>query len=260
MHPSPGPGYGVLGPRTMADTASSVGVDAGALVVAMRAQERVDAASARAPAEAIAGAQAAVSALLQAATSSASSQELAARREAVDAALAADGFPKAPPRTSRLEVAHAVVPGVWVGGWAALLNNCAALRQRGITHVVSVVSADVPRRLPDWVRGHYHATVDDREAAADAMRAHFAPATAFITAARALGGKVFVHCGAGVSRAPTMAAAWLMRDLGVSAADAVSIVRASRPQARPNGGFMQALVAWEATLAAAAAGPGTEPG
>ena len=28
------------------------------------------------------------------------------------------------------ELLHEVVPRVWVGGWAALLNDCAALRQR----------------------------------------------------------------------------------------------------------------------------------
>ncbi|EOD15980.1 hypothetical protein EMIHUDRAFT_210942 [Emiliania huxleyi CCMP1516] len=101
------------------------------------------------------------------------------------------------------------------------------------------------RRLPAFVRGHYYARCDDRAESAANLSAHFAPAADFIGRSRAEGGVVFVHCGAGISRAPTVAAAYVMLELGLTAADAMKLVRARRTCARPNVGFAEALREWE---------------
>jgi protein-tyrosine phosphatase len=55
----------------------------------------------------------------------------------------------------------------------------------------------------------------------------------------------YIHCGAGISRAPTAAAAYAIWAHGLCAADALALVRAGRPSARPNVGFVRALRAWE---------------
>ena len=104
--------------------------------------------------------------------------------------------------TSKLQLLHEAMPRLWVGGWAALNDECAALRQRKVTHVVSVLSAD-QRKLPPFIRGHLYVRVDDTEEAADTLAARFEEIVAFIEKARGGGGVVFVHCGAGISRAPT---------------------------------------------------------
>ena len=114
----------------------------------------------------------------------------------------------------KLQLLHEIMPRLWCGGWAALNNDCQELRSRGVTHVVSVVSAD-QRRLPPFVKGHYYARVDDRAEAAKEIATHFAPIADFIEAARSAGGTVFVHCGAGISRAPTVTTAYMMRKLGL---------------------------------------------
>merc|ERR1711879_220632 len=100
------------------------------------------------------------------------------------------------------------MPRLWVGGWQALGDKCEALRSHGVTHVVSVISAD-QRKLPPFIRGHYYARIDDKASTATDLAAHFEPIAPFIEAARAEGGTVFVHCGAGISRAPTVTAAYL---------------------------------------------------
>jgi len=46
--------------------------------------------------------------------------------------------------------------------------------------------------------------VDDREQAASIMASHFPQIVLFIDEARNRGGVVYVHCGAGISRAPTV--------------------------------------------------------
>lgn len=55
------------------------------------------------------------------------------------------------------------------------------------------------------------------------------------------GRTVLVHCAAGVSRSPTVAAAYLARRLGVSGIEALRRLRQVYPDARPNPSFMRAL-------------------
>lgn len=55
------------------------------------------------------------------------------------------------------------------------------------------------------------------------------------------GRTVLVHCAAGVSRSPTVAAAYLARRLGISGIEALRRLRAVYPDARPNPAFMRAL-------------------
>lgn len=53
-----------------------------------------------------------------------------------------------------------------------------------------------------------------------------------------------IHCMAGVSRSPTLAAAWLMKRYRCDAAAAVSLLATRRPQVAPNNGFKQQLLTW----------------
>lgn len=138
-------------------------------------------------------------------------------------------------------------------------QDCEALRSRHITHVVSIVSAD-QRRLPGFVAAHYYRRVDDRDAAAEELARHFESAVAFIEQARGAGFSVFVHCGAGISRAPSVAIAYVMWKLGLGAADALRLVKAARPCVRPNPGFVAQLKAWEGRLSALPAKPPVDSG
>ena len=209
------------------------GVDLAALQYTLRVQERLDAQ----PEGAHADVQAAVTRLLQAATNACHAKEVAAARAAVEReagaaglgsaaeSSAADGHmrpgePRSLSGLPKLQLLHQVMPRLWLGGWAALNNDCEALRSRRITHVVSIVSAD-QRRLPSFITAHYYACVDDRDAAGEELAAHFEPAVAFIEEARAAGRSVFVHCGAGISRAPSVTIAYVMWKLGLGAADAL---------------------------------------
>lgn len=76
----------------------------------------------------------------------------------------------------------------------------------------------------------------------------FDPVADFIAGARAGGGAVLVHCGAGVSRSATLVIAHLMRSRGWSAERALAHVTAARSVAAPNDGFWRALCALESRL------------
>ena len=244
------PASAVAAERTATKAALGAGgTDLRSVARVMELQERIDGSSAP-----MAPLQLAVTQLLQAATNASGADAVAAAREAAEAAAEAAGVPRraASERMSpahslhKLQLLHEIMPRLWCGGWAALNNDCQELRSRGVTHVVSVVSAD-QRRLPPFVKGHYYARVDDRAEAAKEIATHFAPVADFIEAARSAGGTVFVHCGAGISRAPTVTTAYMMRKLGLPAADALKMVRAARPCVRPNVGFAEQLRAWESS-------------
>lgn len=55
------------------------------------------------------------------------------------------------------------------------------------------------------------------------------------------GGNIYVHCAAGISRASYMDVAIHCTALGISAADALGRIKAERPVADPNPGFMAQL-------------------
>ena len=57
---------------------------------------------------------------------------------------------------------------------------------------------------------------------------------AFVTEAHRAKLPVFIHCHAGVGRAPIMAAAYLVTSRALSAQEALACVRAARPIIRPN--------------------------
>eukprot|EP00322_Chrysochromulina_rotalis_P024693 CAMPEP_0115846164 /NCGR_PEP_ID=MMETSP0287-20121206/9722_1 /TAXON_ID=412157 /ORGANISM="Chrysochromulina rotalis, Strain UIO044" /LENGTH=362 /DNA_ID=CAMNT_0003299951 /DNA_START=36 /DNA_END=1124 /DNA_ORIENTATION=+ len=240
------------------------GVDQGALRLAIAAQELIDAGRCIGN-EHVAAAQSATTTLLQVATNDRPVKEVDAARCTLEAAFGtvgladslaqlAGGDPIVEGR-NRLQLLHEVIPRLWVGGWAALNNDCEALRTRKVTHVLSVLSAD-QRRLPTFILGHHYVRVDDSEEAAEVLASHFEEIAEFIDKARSAGGVVFVHCGAGISRAPTSAVAYLIWKLRMRAVDAIALVRSKRHNVRPNPGFVAQLKKWEQkVLAEPAASP-----
>ncbi len=100
-----------------------------------------------------------------------------------------------------------------------------ALEREGITAVVNLRT-----EFDDAVHGlafpHYCylPTIDDDSPSP----AHFQKGVDFIHAQIAAGGKVYIHCKAGVGRAPTLAAAYLIAQ-GRSLDDAVALIKQTRP-------------------------------
>ncbi len=70
---------------------------------------------------------------------------------------------------------------------------------------------------------------DDHAPSLDQLRR----GVAFIAEEAARGGAVYVHCGSGVGRAPTLAACYLV-ETGLSPRQAWELIRSHRPFVRPN--------------------------
>eukprot|EP00291_Cryptomonas_curvata_P029267 CAMPEP_0172205472 /NCGR_PEP_ID=MMETSP1050-20130122/32635_1 /TAXON_ID=233186 /ORGANISM="Cryptomonas curvata, Strain CCAP979/52" /LENGTH=199 /DNA_ID=CAMNT_0012884355 /DNA_START=65 /DNA_END=661 /DNA_ORIENTATION=+ len=119
---------------------------------------------------------------------------------------------------------------LYLGGMAGAMNH-KALRQRGITHVLCMANYE---QAPKAFRpSHYtYLVLHAVDAPSYNIRRHFPISNRFISDALAQNGKVYVHCVAGVSRAPAAAAAYLMAATthgGAAQAAAVPPHRAAQP-------------------------------
>lgn len=93
---------------------------------------------------------------------------------------------------------------------------------------------------------YVHVPVTDSPAAH--IQAHFDTVADKIHAVSAQGGRVLVHCCAGVSRSATLCLAYLVKYRDMSLMDAHTLVRACRPIIRPNSGFWKQLIDYECSL------------
>ncbi len=121
-----------------------------------------------------------------------------------------------------------VTPQLFVGaqfrrrGWRII-------RHWGVNGVVNMRSEFDDRSLGVDIPHYLHlSTIDDDAPSLEALR----QGVAFIHEVISAGGKVYVHCGAGVGRAPTMAAAYLI-STGLKPEEAWQKIRSVRKFIRP---------------------------
>jgi dual specificity phosphatase 12 len=133
--------------------------------------------------------------------------------------------------------AGAISPQVFVGSLYAA-RNVTALKQNGITHVLTVAgrltlywphdtASPLPTRLMIDIVDHPGANI------LDVLK----QCLEFLDTAIVGGGKVLVHCASGVSRSVTVCCAFLMSRHAMTFQDALAQVRLERPQGNPNYGF-----------------------
>ena len=140
-----------------------------------------------------------------------------------------------PPHISQVQ------PGLYVGGQHKR-RGLAEMRALGITAVVNMREEfDDARR--DLTLDHYLwlSTTDDTPPTPEDLER----GVAFINRHIAEGHGVYIHCAAGVGRAPMMAAAYLVRT-GISAEQAWDTIRQVRPFIRPTPSQVAALAAFAA--------------
>lgn len=156
------------------------------------------------------------------------------------------------PSISELPVfPNIIVPNQLFLGSAASAANKTALDQLEVTHVVSIVERNME---PPFGRVHLLCQIPDDEDAR--LTPVLAAALPFIAAALAEPtGRVLVHCERGASRSVSVVVAYLMAhavrgaagtatagdSLPLALADALDLVKAQRPCAQPNVGFLRAL-------------------
>jgi hypothetical protein len=128
-----------------------------------------------------------------------------------------------------------IEPGLYLGGWVEKPPE-------GVTAVLNVSERkDIYR-----TERHLWKPIDDSKQGAtlDFLQ----EAVAFIDAQRKARRATFVHCNEGVSRAPTVMAAYLLYSKKWSRRQALDFLSEQRPVIRPNPAFMDLLFFWEQRL------------
>jgi protein-tyrosine phosphatase len=74
------------------------------------------------------------------------------------------------------------------------------------------------------------------------LKRKFAEGITFINDSISSGGKVLVHCFAGVSRSATMVIAYMMQEHSMSYHSAMKFVKSKRAFINPNDGFRTQLI------------------
>ncbi|XP_026177340.1 dual specificity protein phosphatase 2 [Mastacembelus armatus] len=118
------------------------------------------------------------------------------------------------------------------------------LTAAGITAVLNVSST-----CPNFYEGEFEylrLTVEDNLAAD--IRACFYTAIAFIDSVKQSGGRVLVHCQAGISRSATICLAYLMHTLHFRLDEAFDFVKERRHVISPNLSFMGQLLQFETDI------------
>jgi protein-tyrosine phosphatase len=118
-----------------------------------------------------------------------------------------------------------ITPQIYVGGQHRP-RGWGAMTAEGINAVVNMREAHLDDQKKGIQGAHYlHlATRDNTPPTLDDLLR----GAQFIAQRVAEGGKVYIHCGVGVGRAPTQAAAYLIYT-GMSVDDALALIRTARP-------------------------------
>ena len=139
-----------------------------------------------------------------------------------------------------------VTPQLHVGGQYRR-RGWPILARRGVTAVINMRTEFDDNHAGIAPARYLHLpTVDDHPPSLQDLQA----GVAFIREEIARGGGVYIHCGAGVGRAPAMAAAYLV-STGLSPQQAWARIRAVRPFVRPRSAQIECVERFAASL-----GPG----
>ncbi|CAD6188485.1 unnamed protein product [Caenorhabditis auriculariae] len=122
--------------------------------------------------------------------------------------------------------------------------DLALLQANKVTHIVNC-GTGIRNFFPTKLK---YLKVEILDLPTEKISQHFEVVHSFIDDSLKEGGKVFVHCNAGVSRSVTLVLSYLMRTEKLAFQEALRVVKEVRPSAKPNAGFCKELEAYEASI------------
>ena len=115
------------------------------------------------------------------------------------------------------------------------------IKKNGITHIVNVTS-DLPNSTFPGVSVTRYSALDEPN---QDLKQYFHPAADLIHETIKSGGKVVVHCMAGVSRSTSIVLAYLVKYRNMTLREAFKHTRDRRSIVHPNFGFFRQLIDFE---------------
>lgn len=128
-----------------------------------------------------------------------------------------------------------ITPSLYISGHS-IASDIQVLRSEGITHILNLVGEH--KCLNQFSEEFYYETLKLPDNPRIDILFFLYFAIEFISSAVQNGGKVLVHCLKGISRAPTIACAYLMHSEGINDTDALQRIKSLHSEADPNIGFI----------------------
>jgi len=144
-----------------------------------------------------------------------------------------------------------ILPRLFLGGINHTYDR-EFLHAENITHILSIVELTHTTDAMSE-KGVIHMSICMYDSDAEPIYDVLERAVAFIHDAVNSNGAIYVHCVMGMSRSPTLVAAYLMAHHAMNAEEAIKFLVERRPIVCPNDGFRAALKRWESPSSAAAA-------
>lgn len=141
---------------------------------------------------------------------------------------------------SNIEIPDKITEDIFQGGYRSSENK-ELLKSLEITHIL-VVSSELTIHFPDNFE-YLRIAINDDELTD--IKQHFDKAFEFIDKCISNGGKVLIHCAAGISRSSTITCSYLMKKNKMKFKEALELVRKGRKISTPNSGFEKQLLLWE---------------
>lgn len=132
---------------------------------------------------------------------------------------------------------NSIIDGIFLGPEKFAIYDSPLVR-RGVTHIVNVSSTS-PCKYPEKYK-YLHLPLHDRDNFE--IKMYLDPCVDYIDEVIKSGGKVYVHCFAGISRSSTVVIYYLMKYHKMRFSDAFDLVKKKRPVACPNFGFLNTLI------------------
>lgn len=134
-----------------------------------------------------------------------------------------------------------IQPGLYLGDLASA-KDLAMLETKRITHVLTVCMC--PELVYPASMNITHKCIEVEDSADENLLDHFLECARFIGNVQEGSGNILIHCEQGISRSPTVVAAYLMRSDRRHPNDAISTIKKRRPIIDPNPGFIEQLHVW----------------
>ena len=129
-----------------------------------------------------------------------------------------------------------ITENLFIGDFPSACNRDELIKL-GITHVVTAI-VGVPEMFPENFK---YKLVDVCDNTSTDLYKYFDDCSQFIDEAIKNGGKVYVHCMAGISRSCTILAAYLIYARKCNEEEAIALIKEKRSCVNPNVGFRHQL-------------------
>lgn len=147
---------------------------------------------------------------------------------------------EADPKVSYSQLPSKVDNNIYLGGFlcSEYEHN---LKDLGVTHIL-VASSTLEIHFPEKFEYLRLNLIDDDE---EDILQYFEMVYDFLESCFAKGGKVLIHCAAGVSRSGACTVSYFMKKYKLTTEKALELVKIGRRCVEPNKGFMIQLKKWE---------------